>query len=381
VSNTVWGPFDRTVIEDVKKPPVPSWVAAVRRSRRLWRGTAYENDPVRSDLVIVESLSGIAGICSVIFVAVFAWMMTGSDFDFPWWSKSFTLVVAVIAAGTFYALHTSAATWFYRHTDVVTLIAAIVIVASPTIAYAGARSAYPAFGLVLAVLAFAAVLQRRAHVVVLTAAAMLAWTAIALAFGTGVDVVTFVISMLRTVLVVAVIHYVRFKTIALLWARYRAVDEARAHADSLSHRDDLTGLLNRRGMQRRAAAALESCVKAALPVSVLYLDVDGLKQINDRAGHEAGDAALLRLSTVLTSTFDTEHILARVGGDEFVVVLPGVGRAEAIERGTEASEGLSTAEVSVSVGVAVWVPGPMPPDLDELVRRADFAMYRVKVRR
>ncbi|GGG26800.1 hypothetical protein GCM10007304_45720 [Rhodococcoides trifolii] len=360
---------------------IRSWSERARNARVSWRSTARDGDPVRSDLVIVEGLATIAALCTVLFGAVVIWMATDEDYTFAWWSKTYTFGVAALSAYVLYSLHTARASLFYRHTDIVTLVSAILIVGSPVIGYASAGSAYPAFGLVLAIVAFAGILERRTHIVAFTAAAVSAWIALAVAHGTEVSVETFAVSVLRTVLVVAVIHFFRVKTIDLLWEKYRYVEQARAVAESLSHADDLTGLANRRGLQRRATPELERCHRASSPLGVLYLDVDGLKDVNDHLGHDAGDAALVRLADTLTTAFRGQDIIARVGGDEFVVVLPDTDEAEALDLGVSAREMLSTAEVSVSVGLAVWTPGPIVPDLDDLVSRADNAMYREKSRR
>lgn len=351
-----------------------SGAGRLRRARQRWRATAYEADPVRSDLVVVEGLAAISVLCAVVFSAVFVWLAVDDDYDLAWWSQGYQLLVAVAAAATWCALHTSRATWFYRHTDVVTLVTTSMLVTSPVVTNFDAGIGYPAFGISLVMVASAALLQRRAHLAIVLTIGSLAWTALAVRFGTGTGVATFVSSLIRTVLVAAVIHYVRLRTIDLLRDRYRSMDAARAQADSLSQRDELTGLFNRRGFQRNGSQLVARCAARSQPVTVMYLDVDGLKALNDTFGHDAGDATLVRLAHLLVHTFRADDVIARVGGDEFVVVLPGADDALALA-GT-ASKELTDAGIAASIGLAIWTPGPVEPDLAELVHRADSAMYR-----
>ena len=88
-------------------------------------------------------------------------------------------------------------------------------------------------------------------------------------------------------------------------------------------RDQLTGLLNRRGFNEQAAQAYASARRANRPVSVIMTDIDRFKFINDEHGHAAGDSALCQFARILSAGRRTEDVLARVGGEEFALVLQG----------------------------------------------------------
>jgi diguanylate cyclase (GGDEF)-like protein len=111
------------------------------------------------------------------------------------------------------------------------------------------------------------------------------------------------------------------------------------------------------------------------------LDLDGLKQINDSAGHAAGDEVLMSFAALLDALSRDEDLPGRLGGDEFSVLLPGIdlsgarGFAERVSAAVHSCAALRQREVTVSGGVAAWTPDELP---DELLRRADEALYAVK---
>jgi two-component system, cell cycle response regulator len=150
--------------------------------------------------------------------------------------------------------------------------------------------------------------------------------------------------------------------------------------------DELTGLYNRRGFfavgeqeWKRARRTKESCL-------LVFADVDGLKTVNDREGHEAGDALIRSAAELLAAVFRDTDILARLGGDEFAVIarVAGSGGETAIRE--RLARGLAERErdparhpLSVSVGVVQFEPGEQTaPGLDELLSRADALMYEDK---
>jgi diguanylate cyclase (GGDEF)-like protein/PAS domain S-box-containing protein len=150
--------------------------------------------------------------------------------------------------------------------------------------------------------------------------------------------------------------------------------------------DELTGLLNRRGFMMLAGQEHRIAVRQALGVAVVFADLDGLKLINDKLGHEHGDRAIRALGEILRATFRESDVIARLGGDEFAVLAYNVDRQRidiALERlraGIAAAPPIGSVPLAVSVGIALLAPGEQR-SLDELVADADQRMYETKRRR
>jgi len=149
--------------------------------------------------------------------------------------------------------------------------------------------------------------------------------------------------------------------------------------------DHLTGLANRRVFFDAMSVELERWTRAPRPLSLLMIDADHFKGINDRHGHAAGDAVLRHLATRMTALFRAMDVVARFGGEEFVVLLPGTNAdsAEAVaNRLCRALEGESiefdnrTIGCTVSIGVATMTAEV--GDVDGLLLRADQALYVAK---
>jgi two-component system cell cycle response regulator len=172
---------------------------------------------------------------------------------------------------------------------------------------------------------------------------------------------------------------------AELLARLRAALRVRARMEFLerrAYRDGLTGLINRGALEDQLRRHWESSRRHGTTLSVLIVDLDRFKEINDTHGHPAGDAALRRPAAVLTRSVRGSDIVARYGGDEFVVVAPACPPTSAVIladrfRTGLAAPGGATLPLTLSIGIA-GSDGPEPAHLDELLHQADQALYLAK---
>ena len=148
-------------------------------------------------------------------------------------------------------------------------------------------------------------------------------------------------------------------------------------------RDDLTGVWNRRGWQALATHELHRARRLNEERVLLFVDLDGLKQVNDVLGHREGDRAIVDAAAVLTAASRSTDLVGRLGGDEFVLLLAEGSPLDVARRrvadALEAHNATSTAgfDLRLSLGAEVWLPQE-GCTLDELVRRADAAMYADK---
>lgn len=138
--------------------------------------------------------------------------------------------------------------------------------------------------------------------------------------------------------------------------------------------DPLTGLANRATFVRDLTQAQATVSRTNEPLSLLLIDLDDFKLINDRYGHAAGDAVLQQASETWWELLRGRDTLARLGGDEFVVVLPGTSLDAACEVGNRLQQAVDQA-VGCSIGVAQWQPGQ---SADELLAAADASLYEAK---
>jgi diguanylate cyclase (GGDEF)-like protein len=163
--------------------------------------------------------------------------------------------------------------------------------------------------------------------------------------------------------------------------------EREAEAQQLADRDGLTGLYNRRRMLELLEAAITDANEQRLSVGLLFIDLNGFKAINDEYGHAAGDKILTTVATRISARVRTGDVVARYGGDEFVVVLPAVPDPSAVSRVADT--------IRERISLPYWINGEeqhltaaigeslYPHDGDNaamLLDRADLAMYRMKQR-
>jgi len=169
--------------------------------------------------------------------------------------------------------------------------------------------------------------------------------------------------------------------VAMLLGQLTAREQIRSLADT----DDLTGVANKRWLRRRLPQEVERARVYSLPLSVLMVDVDDFKEINDRHGHTVGDVVLSELCGAVREILRPPDFFARFGGDEFAVILPHTdiqGARAAAERILHrvrsvaiAGDEEETIRCSVSIGAADFRPGDTAADL---LRRADERLYQAK---
>ncbi len=177
-----------------------------------------------------------------------------------------------------------------------------------------------------------------------------------------------------------VLYVVGAAFIVLILAKDRSVRFYKMAAAT----DPLTGVLNRRGFFQGAAIVMDRNRRSLAPVSVLAFDLDHFKSINDRWGHAAGDSVLQLFATVARKTMRAGDVIGRVGGEEFVAILPGtLADAAAVAERVRAAFAAAGAEpdgrqiaATASAGVACGSP---LATVEALMARADAALYRAKM--
>lgn len=155
-----------------------------------------------------------------------------------------------------------------------------------------------------------------------------------------------------------------------------------AELQRLAATDDLTGLANRRRFNDELGRQIANARRYELPLSLLLLDLDNFKRVNDRHGHQHGDDVLRAVGEAISSRLRAGDLAARVGGDEFAVVLSHTSYAQALALASELQSCIESnvrtaTALAVSIGAAEYAHGSG----DELIRRADHNLYTVKKRR
>jgi diguanylate cyclase (GGDEF)-like protein/PAS domain S-box-containing protein len=195
-------------------------------------------------------------------------------------------------------------------------------------------------------------------------------------------------AVFAVLLTISAVHDVQGNTLhyVALFSDITAIKTHQSQLEHIAHFDALTNLPNRVLLADRLQQALAQAQRRGEQVAVAYLDLDGFKSVNDRYGHDVGDQLLLALATAMKNSLREGDTLARMGGDEFVVVMINLDSVEScvpmLTRLLDAAASVQLSEVvlqgSASIGVTFY-PQDRDIDADQLLRQADQAMYQAKL--
>lgn len=166
-----------------------------------------------------------------------------------------------------------------------------------------------------------------------------------------------------------------------------ALDNARLYAEvqHLAMTDELTGLLNRRGLQEEAAREIERCQRYGRPLAAMLVDIDNLKEINDQFGHMVGDEVIKWVADHIRRHIRNVDQVARIGGDEIFLLLPETSLEQAHELAERVRSSMGklpllagTGNISVTLSIGLYGMSSEPENLYSLLNKSDRALYRAK---
>ena len=162
------------------------------------------------------------------------------------------------------------------------------------------------------------------------------------------------------------------------------LQKANQELRNISQKDALTGIYNRRALTTKLKQELQYAFEGALPISLIMMDIDHFKSVNDNHGHLTGDKVITATALPIASCTRPGDFLARYGGEEFMLILPATNRSDAVEIAErirltieQQTRNMDIPEVTCSAGVAWSLNGNTPPDT--LINQADQALYRAKL--
>lgn len=181
----------------------------------------------------------------------------------------------------------------------------------------------------------------------------------------------------------SLLHDLAVHQLAAAEARIAELEAALREARDIASHDPLTGVLNRRGLQEAFSREKARARRGEQPLALALIDLDDFKCINDTHGHALGDAALVHLTRVIGQTLRPTDVCSRLGGEEFVLIMPGSDLAAARKALARLQEALAAQAVpgtvirlSFSAGVAAVADGEA---LEESLERADRGVYQAKL--
>ena len=296
-----------------------------------------------------------------------------------WLSVAVAVIIGGLSAVTWRLLRTPRGDWLRAHPGTVAQALALAVVITPVQYMLVHREFTNNIGMALLMVCIGALILDRRAVATALVLCNLVWTGVGLELGMSGQATTFVSGLVMVNVVAFGLNWINVRTV---WD----LERSRAQVDLLADADELTGLSNRLYLRREGRHLIERASRDGGALTLIVVDVDNLKTVNDTHGHRAGDAVLREVADALTAATRPEDLVARWGGDEFVVLAAGAtseGREALVDRLVRT---VADAGHGVSAGSVVLTPHELTgadPDavLDDLFARADAAMYSNKVAR
>jgi diguanylate cyclase (GGDEF)-like protein len=284
-------------------------------------------------------------------------------------------IVATLAAGIGAAmlvlrllLNTPAAIRIERHALAVVAGLALACLTIPALVFTLTGVAYPAVGLTVIIVVMGVVVHHRVLYLSLLAAALGMWAGAVAVLGAPVHPIQLAVEMGIVTAGSLAVHGVSRRVAARLEA-------ARQRLEHQAVTDELTGLANARGIEILGAQHLARAHANGTEIAVIYVDMDELKRVNDAGGHRRGDEHIRRAADKLRAIVRPSDMLARVGGDEFVILCAGLHHNDAAALRDRLESELDHAGLPASIGVTISQP---TMTLDDAINEADQQMYQVK---
>ncbi len=322
-------------------------------------------------VLITDALIPFTGIGCLLFAILAAVEFTFHDQPGSWPSSAMIGATAVVLGIAFVVLHSGWGSFLRRRRVQLGLLVGTMVVLNPVVYIYGTQMTYPGIGLLLVIVAVGGLVHDGVWALSLILVLNVLWLLAALMFGIPITPAVFLLHLLMADGLAAVLNLVRTGIVG----RFQ---QAQREVHHLATTDELTGLINQRGLLETIDELPDRLAGDDVDLAVVYVDVDGLKAVNDAHGHQAGEALIRSVADVLRRCFRAQDTLARVGGDEFAIVQAGATPQLAQMLVQRVERQLAERGLAASIGCASANVGPGEVDLHGLLDRADAAMYAAK---